>query len=706
MGGVRMTRAFKVLAAIVYAALAVLVFPVLQGLLGKQLENWAGKHGAVVVVVALVLGAPLVVFTARQLLPGDSGRVEGSLPEVMNRLARVLRDKWRKEAKKRDVYGRGVLLPGHWSPTGREVTDGTGARAAGTERFRVDSAQAIVAAYRRQPAPWLVVLGEPGAGKSTAALLLTLGLLDTRLAEADAEGDGASAEPVPVLLTLASWDPGRESLDMWLKRRLVEDHPFLRDLPVRYDGEDVLQGLLDDGALLPVLDGMDEIKQERRTEMITFIKRSRLPRLVLTCRAREYERAVADGQDTLTDTAVIELEPVEPADAIEFISQGLPAQRRERWKPVLDSLRERPRGPLARAFSTPLMISLAREVYRGRDTDPGELADERRFPTRAGIAAHLLEGLVSTAFPRRPAAEQQRWKGDDARKWLSCLAELMHGHQVSEIAWWELSQLAPRPLRILVGLAGGLMGSAAVGLGLGGLVAHRTGSAAAGWTAGGAIGLIALIVLGIASARSTPAPSDLHFGVTGRRRAALASGIIIGAVGGAVGFLLGGPGFAVVVGVLSGGPIGLVYGLAAPDATEDAVAPRHLLVQDRRVALTFGTVYALTVGLVGGYGIDPLFGVAVGAAAGLAGGLLYGPVWAFSLDKGKAGVVSWLHLLFVRLWFAPRGRLPWRFMSFLEEAHDKGVLRQSGAVYHFRHAFLQDVLAGVPPRPEDAAAEV
>ncbi|MBC6459985.1 NACHT domain-containing protein [Actinomadura sp. HBU206391] len=700
-----MNRTVKVLAAVVYAALAVLVFPVLQGLLGKPLESWAGKHGPIVVVIALVLGAPLVVFTARQLLRGDSRRAGGSLPEVMNRLARVVRDKWRKEAKKRDVYGHGVLLPGHWSPTGRDVTDGTGAHAAGAERVRLDSPGAMVAAFRRQQAPRLVVLGEPGAGKSTVALLLTLGLLNERVAEADAAEHGESTEPVPVLLTLASWDPGGESLDAWVKRRLVEDHPFLRDLPVRYDGEDVLQGLLDDGALLPVLDGMDEIKRERRTEMITFVKRSRLPRLVLTCRAREYERAVADGQDTLAGAAVIELEPVVPADAIEFISRGLHQRRRERWQPVFDSLRDRPRGPLARAFSTPLMISLARQVYRGRSTDPGELADESRFPTRARIAGHLLEGLIATAFPSHPASERQRWKGDDARRWLTCLAELMHGRHVSEIAWWELSQLAPRPVRILIGLAGGVMGGAAIGLGFGGLAAHRAESAVAGWAVGGAFGLITLIVLGIASARNAPAPSVLHFGVTGRRRAALASGLIVGAIGGGVGLLLGGPGFAVVVGMLCGGPIGLVYGLAAPDATEDAVAPRHLLVQDRRVALTFGMVYALTVGMVGGYGIAPPFGVVIGAAAGLAGGLMYGPVWAFSLDKGKAGVVSWLHLLVVRLWYAPRGRLPWRLMDFLEAAHDRGVLRRSGAVYHFRHAFLQDVLAGVPPRPESTAAD-
>jgi len=36
-------------------------------------------------------------------------------------------------------------------------------------------------------------------------------------------------------------------------------------------------------------------------------------------------------------------------------------------------------------------------------------------------------------------------------------------------------------------------------------------------------------------------------------------------------------------------------------------------------------------------------------------------------------------------------------MGFLSEAHDRGVLRQAGGVYQFRHNLLQDHLAGRPP---------
>jgi hypothetical protein len=40
-----------------------------------------------------------------------------------------------------------------------------------------------------------------------------------------------------------------------------------------------------------------------------------------------------------------------------------------------------------------------------------------------------------------------------------------------------------------------------------------------------------------------------------------------------------------------------------------------------------------------------------------------------------------------------RKLLPLRLMSFLKDAHRRGVLRQSGGVYQFRHSLLQERLA-------------
>jgi hypothetical protein len=49
--------------------------------------------------------------------------------------------------------------------------------------------------------------------------------------------------------------------------------------------------------------------------------------------------------------------------------------------------------------------------------------------------------------------------------------------------------------------------------------------------------------------------------------------------------------------------------------------------------------------------------------------------------------------LLARSWLATRHRLPWPLMNFLADAHRRGVFRQAGAVYQFRHIELQHRLA-------------
>jgi hypothetical protein len=53
-------------------------------------------------------------------------------------------------------------------------------------------------------------------------------------------------------------------------------------------------------------------------------------------------------------------------------------------------------------------------------------------------------------------------------------------------------------------------------------------------------------------------------------------------------------------------------------------------------------------------------------------------------------------LLFTRICLPLTGQLPWATMAFIEDAYQRGVLRQSGAVHQFRHARLQHHLA-LPP---------
>lgn len=59
-----------------------------------------------------------------------------------------------------------------------------------------------------------------------------------------------------------------------------------------------------------------------------------------------------------------------------------------------------------------------------------------------------------------------------------------------------------------------------------------------------------------------------------------------------------------------------------------------------------------------------------------------------------------------RVVLAATGGLPWRTMAFLEDAHARGVLRQTGGVFQFRHASLQEHLINQAPPARDGRARL
>ncbi|HKR50877.1 MAG TPA: NACHT domain-containing protein, partial [Pseudonocardiaceae bacterium] len=238
----------------------------------------------------------------------------------------------------------------------------------------------VVAAFRQLPARQLVVLGEPGAGKTVLAMLFTLGLLDTR----------APDEPVPVLLRISSWNPSGEHLHTWLARRLIADYPALTDVDVY--GPDAAGRLVQDGRVMPVLDGLDEMPSALRDGAIEALDRAVAAGgpLVVTCRSDEYQSAVAASGRFLSRAAVVEIEPVDVTGSIEFLAAAQ-AVGDTRWQPVFDHLRAYPDGSLAQALSTPLMVYLAHIAYADPATSPAELCDLRRFIDRVTLEEHLLD---------------------------------------------------------------------------------------------------------------------------------------------------------------------------------------------------------------------------------------------------------------------------------------------------------------------------
>ncbi len=100
----------------------------------------------------------------------------------------------------------------------------------------------------------LLILGQPGAGKTTTLLDLSKALLEN--AQQDA------TKPIPVLFNLSSWRDDKQTIAQWLVNELQEKYQ------VR---EAKGQELLEAKKLLPLLDGLDELAAQRQEGCVKAI---------------------------------------------------------------------------------------------------------------------------------------------------------------------------------------------------------------------------------------------------------------------------------------------------------------------------------------------------------------------------------------------------------------------------------------------------
>jgi hypothetical protein len=628
------------------------------------------------------------------------------LDRAAHRLADVLQHQWAEEADARLVLSPHPLRV-TWSSTGRPVSAAPeeiiGSVVAGRPlklRLAGDVTE-VAGTFRQLPAHQLVVLGEPGAGKSVLALLLTLDLLRDRTVET----------AVPVLFSASSWIE-RDRLDHWLVRRLAEDYPALRDDPAV--GVGGLRRLLDSGRLLPVIDGLDEIDVRHHAAVLRMVHgfgAAGRP-FVLTCRSAEFEAAVLEAGTPLARAAVVELEPVTGDQARKYLPAGQIDGAR-RWESVLDTLAAEPHGALAQTLSSPLMVYLARTAYSHTRADPAELCDGPVAGSRQLVERHLFDSYLPAVYAHAP----RPYPADQAARWLSFLAGFLHRQQARDLAWWELPA-AIRGWRFVAAGYGAV--AAVIGVGLPVLFAAGVPQAALAAGIGGVtVGLLVLLTVERENRALLSLP---HSGWRRRMIRAVRYGIIMGLpsmlFAGVAVAIIGSAWTSVLVlvpclylGAFTGLVAGRVRGQAPQAEDPSTITPRSVLRNDRRATIaTIGSVVfasCVSTGLAARLVHQHAASAATTQLAVGAVGLLIGTVTGLVVAVFANPRSSWLSYVAARCYLAVRGHLPWRLMRFLANAHERGVLRQAGAVYQFRHVRLQDYLAtrGTTPAPSRATPE-
>jgi hypothetical protein len=684
-------------------------------------------------LVSVVLAVPALAVPLLLWSRGAAGSVVATPDAVATAkdvLAGLVDQQWRTEAILRSLDDPDPI-PVRWRVAGDDQLVDHSANLTPASlplTASSDDITALACEFRAMRRRRLVILGGPGTGKTTLAVLLLRELLAAR--------QGHEDEPVPMLLSVAGWDTGVfPRLQDWLALRLARDYPALRATAL---GSDAPTTLAERGQILPVLDGLDELPPAAQAAIITALNRSLsgTDQLIVTSRTTDYRRAVGAARNVLTSAVVIEPDPLDPSAVAEHLRRCLPPRPGPVWEQILAHLRITPAPPagpiaaLADITATPLGLWLLRAVYITPGADPAALLDPVRFPDTATLRAHLFDqligALIDTRLPSTHPADlfrpRRRHDSVQVRHRLGYLAHhLTHPRNADgsprtrDLAWWYLARTThtiTRTTRLTIGLTIALTITltAAFLTGLAeGLPAGLTEGLAYGLASGLAAGLVVAL-----AARSWPqqAPGFADLRIRGRLpgpalrlAAGLARGLAIGlAAGLAMGFAV-----SLQVGLTVGLPAGLATVLAvsltywlaagltawaeAPTPTGRANTPLTSWRADRTLNLMRAAVIGLTSGLAGGLAGGLTAGLTDTPAFGLAVGLTFGLTLGLPAGLAAGHRHAWMAYVIATSRLALAGRLPRHLMPFLDDAHRLGLLRAVGPIYQFRHADLHDHLA-------------
>jgi NACHT domain len=439
--------------------------------------QWIHDHALPIwiLLVVMAVGATIILEFRRPTDRTDATS-DLTLAQVADELAVAVNKQWQDEAQLRrlnDPYP----LPVSWQPASPDLVEDWDALRVtangwpgGSPTDPADWAPStaeltgadnqLANRLARVPTGRLIVLGDPGAGKTMLLIRLVLDLLARR----------QPGDPVPVLVPLAGWNPIDQDVPTWLADRLIVDHPALAEsAPPGASGVSRAQALWDQRLLLPILDGMDELPEGAWSRAVTRLNDALVPRqgLVLASRVAAYREAVTPADPAanvpvrvrVRAAAGISLRPLAPDDVRAYLRRDADSPAAiARWDPVLAALGTS--DPLAQALTTPLMVGLARVIYNPRPgeqtgilPDPAELCQRTQLPTLAAIQEHLFDGFIPAAYRLHPdPASRCPWTAKQAERWLVFLAQHLERdrHGTTDLAWWELYRNHSSPVGLVV----------------------------------------------------------------------------------------------------------------------------------------------------------------------------------------------------------------------------------------------------------------
>ena len=222
-----------------------------------------------------------------------------------------------------------------------------------------------------EAAEQLLILGEPGTGKSTKLIGLAKALLD--------RADNDPSKPIPVILNLSSWTEWTKkakqaALGEWIQFELVKRY--------RAPSAGAKQWVKDD-EIVPLLDGLDEVAAEQRAACVAAINTYRrdggFQPMAVCCRLEEYRKLPA----RLDLEGAITVEPLRRDEVDSYLDKhGSKLQR------VREALRDDPE--LWNLMTTPLMLTVLFIASGGVEGNETRSEPDRPAGSTCALSAQCL----------------------------------------------------------------------------------------------------------------------------------------------------------------------------------------------------------------------------------------------------------------------------------------------------------------------------
>lgn len=535
----------------------------------------------------------------------------------------------------------------------------------------------------------LLILGEPGSGKTITLLRLAQDLI------AHTEAD--LRQPIPVVFNLSSWARKTQTIGQWLIQELLEKYQVSPALGKTWIAKE---------SLILLLDGLDEVKAEQRNACVQalnqFMQDHGTTELALCCRIRDYQALT----ERLILRSAICIQPLNSQQIDEYFEQM--GEQLSALKIALHQDAE-----LQGLATSPLILSIMSLAYQGCQVE-----DVVQGGTPEGYHYQLFSSYVNRMLNRR--CNDHCYTLTQVLHWLTWLAKGMtqKAQSVFLIEWIQPSWLNTQQQKIFyrvgVALGVGLIGGLEFGLVKEVLLGLLNRGFTAEFVEDLWKGLIQFAVftpvLGVSTLlfrAEVVLVETLKWSWRKACKEAILwaiAGYMVGLIGGAVeglAFQIAYPqpdatwltvkvyAYDGVVGAIAGLIYGLTEGMVGSEI-EAKIIPNQAVWRSALNAFLFSLAGAIVGGFIGRV-VEGLMD-SVEVNKGLIDGMTIGWIGGF---LGGGGLACIKHLI-LRLMFCWLGYSPWNYTRFLDHATERLFLQKVGGGYIFVHRMLLEHFAAMP----------